>query len=254
MITIGLQINIPIISHKRCLINICWVDLESCMKSLTLWCPLRGNIFMVSKVSKGWCSLPWREQPHPEASSAVTAQQVLYLRLGHISLACFCNQASYPNLCFLLTFLWCGGWAAAAEPARMLTVSQMSVLQGWCSLLGPSGPLQGLLPTQPVATLSETLLFSGSHLLVLWVTAADIATGQRTAVGPNTHAEAEQWHEWRRKHKNSCMPEKDYAGLPTEFLLSTVVIGIYSLQSLLGPGATCNWTGQLIYYYYFLMS
>ena len=43
-------------------------------------------------------------------------------------------------------------------------------------------------------------------------------------------------------------------GLPIGFPLSTIVIGMYSLQSLLGPGATCYWTGQLIYFFFFLMS
>lgn len=53
------------------------------------------------------------------------------------------------------------------------------------------------------------------------------------------HAEAKGWRERRRKHKNPCVLEKDCAGLPTGLPPSTVVSGMYSLQSLLGPGATC---------------
>ena len=49
----------------------------------------------------------------------------------------------------------------------------------------------------------------------------------------------ERVNEWRRKCKNSSVLERDYAGLPTGFLLGAVVIGMYSLHSLLGPGAIC---------------
>lgn len=84
--------------------------------------------------------------------------------------------------------------------------------------------------------------------------AAGMTTRWGTSVKPKVHATTGEWHRWGRKQKDSCTPRKDYVGLPTAVPLSTAVIGTCSLQSLLSPGSTCCRTGQLIYYYYFLMS
>ena len=164
---------------------------------------------------------------------------------GHCShSACFCNQASYqgPVSC----------WPYSAGEGGLQLHPQPGPRQfPRCCCSRARTPLcKGSCQLKPAVTLSETPV--GFRAVCCYSNSQQVEwQGGRSTGGPGAHTQVKEWHEWGRKCKNSSVLQRDYAGLPTGFPLSAVVIGMYSLQSLLGPGATCYWTGQLIYFFVF---
>lgn len=156
------------LTHRRGLIIICWVGLQSGLAwtlLLSLLGALSGGIFLpCPRFPDGGVPHPTGSMPSPSRSILWCSQQ----RILTLPLACCCRQASYWSPCFLLTLSCCGEQAAAALPAGTLTASQMPVLQGPGSLRGLNGGshCKGSCKLKSAATCLRPHWFQ-SHLLAL---------------------------------------------------------------------------------------